>query len=140
MDPKDFISLAERLVCEGQKNANLRTATNRAYFAAHHVGSEILGKLTFTIPRNQHAHQEVVDMLQNSGEEDVEVVGVQLQDLYAARRRADYELKDGRPEKLNTVRGHVTQAKKMIASLEGCLTEPKRSRILASIRAWDQQR
>jgi len=140
MDPKDFLTLAERLVVEGTKTANLRTATSRAYYAPHHVGAHVLKQLNLTVPRGPQAHQEVADLLQNSGDEDIKAIGTGLQDLYGARRRADYELGNQEPEKLKSVRVPVAHARQMIASLETCLAEPKRSKVGAAIRSWDQQR
>ncbi len=140
MNPRDFLSLAERLVLEKTKAANLRSATSRAYYATHHVGCDVLASLNFRIKKNQHAHQEVIDHLQNAGEEDIAVIASKLQDLYAARRRADYEMSITVPEQSNTVQAHVKQAREMIESLTKCLTEPMRSKITASIRNWDTKR
>jgi hypothetical protein len=140
MEPKAFLALADLLVLGTPKAANLRTATSRAYYATHHVGARVLKQLNLTVPRGPQAHQEVADLLQNSGDKDIQAIGTGLQDLYGARRRADYELENQRPEQLQTVRGHVAQARQMISSLETCLAEPKRSTVGAAIRLWDLQR
>lgn len=140
MDPNDFLTLAERLVIEGPKAANLRTATSRAYYATHHFGSHVLNALQLPVPHNQHAHSEVAALLQHAGDEDIEAVGTMLNDLYSARLKADYQLQNKTAELHGTVVAHVKQARKMITSLEGCLAEPKRSKVSASIRAWDKHR
>lgn len=140
MDPKDFLTLAERLVVEGTKTANLRTATNRAYYATHHFGSHVLKELKLPVLQNQKAHFEVAALLQHAGDEDIEAIGTQLDHLYSARLKADYQLQNNAAEVHGNVIAHVKQARKMITSLEGCLTEPKKSKVSASIRAWDKNR
>jgi len=137
MNPRDFLDLANLLVSESPKAANLRTATSRAYYSGHHVGAKILERMGCTITTGPSGHGDVWKRLQHSGDEELTVAGSQLADLYSNRIRADYRLKDGRAENQANVRGHIQQAKKIVEAIEQSCSSPKRQDIIDAIKQWE---
>ncbi len=137
MNPRDFLDLAQRLVLEAPKAANLRTATSRAYYSAHHVGAEALSSLGFTVSTGAGGHGDVWNRLQNSGDQELTVAGSQLADLDSSRVKADYRLRDSKAENPANARGHIEQAKKIIGAIEQCCSSPKRQAILKAIKDWE---
>ena len=93
MDPRAFQTLAAYLVAsKGGDAASIRTAIGRAYYASYHVASEAIKGLGFPPIRHTNAHQMVAQLLQNSGDNEVEPLGGMLGDLHARRVLADYQL------------------------------------------------
>lgn len=137
MNPRDFLDLARLLATGTAKSANLRTATSRAYYAAHHVGAEVLTGMGFRINTGAGGHGDVWKRLQNGGDLDLTLAGSQLADLYSYRVKADYRLRDGKAENQNNVRGHVEQAKKIVEAIEQSCSSPKRQNILNAIKSWE---
>jgi len=137
MNPRDFLDLARLLATETPKAANLRTATSRAYYSAHHVGAEVLRVMGLKISTGGSGHQDVWRRLQNSGDDDLKIAGSQLADLHSSRVRADYRLKDGRAEKQANVRGHIQQAQEIVETIERSCSGPKRQDILKAIKQWE---
>jgi hypothetical protein len=90
MDFRDYLSVATRLLAEATE-ADWRSAISRAYYAAFHVGCDLLRSLGFTVPRADRAHAHVWLRLSNSGHPDVIKAGADLNDLRGARNRADYD-------------------------------------------------
>lgn len=138
MDPREFLNLAQLLAIGTPKAANLRTATSRAYYAAHHVGAEVLSGLGFVIKTDAGGHADVWNRLQNSGAEEVRVAGSQLADLYGWRLKADYRLRDGRAEKQANVRGHIEQARKIVQTLDQSCSGAARPQIIKAIKDWER--
>jgi hypothetical protein len=137
MDPRDFLDLARLLANETPKAANLRTATSRAYYSAHHVGAEILKRMGCTISTGPSGHGDVWKRLQQSGDEELTVAGSQLADLYTNRIKADYRLEDRRAENQINVRGHIELAKKIVEAIEQSCSGSKRQDIINAIRRWE---
>ncbi|MBZ0168458.1 hypothetical protein MELA_02723 [Candidatus Methylomirabilis lanthanidiphila] len=137
MDPREFLDLASQLVTEPPKAVNLRTATNRAYYSAHHEGAEFLKKIGCTISTGPSGHGDVWNMLQNSGDEELTVAGSKLHDLYTSRIKADYRLEDRRAENQTNVRGHIAQAKKIVEAIERSCSGSKRQDIINAIKRWE---
>lgn len=137
MNPQEFLDLARLLATGTPKPANLRTATSRAYYAAHHVGAESLARMGCTISTGPGSHADVWNRLQNSGDGELTVAGSQLADLHSNRIKADYRLKDGKAENQANVRGHIQQAKKIVEAIEQSCSGPKRQHILNAIKAWE---
>src|SRR3990172_9293049 len=137
MNPRDFLDLARLLVSETPKAANLRTATSRAYYSAHHVGAETLARMGYKISTGPGGHGDVWKRLQHSGDEELTVAGSQLADLYSNRIKADYRLEDGKAENQANVRGHIELAKKIVDAIERSCSGPKRQDILNAIKQWE---
>lgn len=137
MNPRDFLDLARLLATGTPKPANLRTATSRAYYAAHHVGADVLRGMGLKISTGGIGHQDVWRRLQNSGDDDLRIAGSQPADLHSSRVRADYRLTDGRAEKQENARGHIDQARKIVEAIERLCSSPKRQDIVKAIKAWE---
>lgn len=137
MNPRDFLDLARLLATGTPKPANLRTATSRAYYSAHHVGAETLSGMGFTIGTGPGGHGDVWNRLQNSGDTDLTAAGSQLADLHSNRIKADYRLKKGEAENPANVRGHIEQARKVVETIEQSCSGPKRPAILKAIKDWE---
>jgi uncharacterized protein (UPF0332 family) len=135
MDPVEFLHLADSLSKNTSDPAKLRSATSRAYYAAHHFGKKMLTGMKFKIP---FGHQAVWNRLQNCGDPDVEAVGSQLVDLHSSRIRADYRLDFSEAEKVLNVGLHLKQAEKIINQLTASCLGNNRSKIIETIRKWEQ--
>ena len=90
----------------------------------------------FTIPKGPAGHGRVRMHLNNSGDFDVTRVASQLGDLYTRRLHADYELDDTDVENQRTARTLVDQASRMIETLDGSRSEPRRTHIITAITDW----
>jgi hypothetical protein len=55
MTGRDFLTVAEQLAAGGTE-AEWRSAISRAYYAAFHVGRELLEDLRFRVPHADRAH------------------------------------------------------------------------------------
>ena len=73
MEPRDFLTLAEKLVvAKNAGAAHFRTATGRAYYAAFHQVSNVLGELGFPPAESAEGHVQAVRLLQRSGDTKLE--------------------------------------------------------------------
>ncbi len=137
MEPRDFLDLARLLASGTPKAANLRTATSRAYYSAHHVGAEVLKTMGLKVSTGGSGHQDVWHRLQNSGDDDLKIAGSQLADLHSSRVKADYRLNDRRAENQANARAHIEQARKIVEAIERSCSGPKRQAILQAIKNWE---
>ena len=137
MNPQDFLNLAQILATGTPNPSKLRTATSRAYYAAHHIGAKTLREMNFKIKESGSGHFDVWSKLQNSNHEELIVAGSQLADLHSSRLKADYRLNDARTENQDTVRGHVIQARKIIETIERSCSGSQRQDILNAIKEWE---
>ena len=138
MDPKEFHRLASRLV-GGTSPAEFRTAISRAYYAAYNVAVETLEDMNFRISKGPSGHGEVQNRLSNSGDTEVMKVGSQLTDLHSRRIQADYRLGRTDVENIKTARALVEQARRMIQTLDGCRSDPRRGQVITAIQDWEQK-
>jgi uncharacterized protein (UPF0332 family) len=93
MDPRAFRDLATQLVVsKGANAASFRTAISRAYYASFHVASQTIENLGFPPPKGANAHKQVAQLLQESGENELQSLGGMLGDLHTTRLLADYRL------------------------------------------------
>ncbi len=91
MNPRDFLDQASELAT-GPREVDWRTAASRAYYAAFHVGSELLRAAGFAAPTDQSSHAYVWMRLSNAKLPQVETVGRALSILRQVRGHADYDL------------------------------------------------
>lgn len=138
MDAREFHALALELV-QGTSAAHSRTAISRAYYAAYHVGFEVLGEMGFQIPEGPGGHEEVRRHFNNRGDREVTRVASQLGDLFTRRIHADYRLSRPDVENQATARMLVEQAQRMIEALARCRGEPKRSQLVGAIQEWKRK-
>ena len=90
MNFRDYLTVATRLMA-GATEADWRSAISRAYYAAFHVGCDLLRTLGFRVPRADRAHAFVWLRLSNSGHPDVNQAGSDLNQFRGERNRADYD-------------------------------------------------
>lgn len=130
MQPRQFQYLAERLAEHGAYPAEFRSAISRAYYAAFHLGLNLLGEMGFAIVQNQHAHTEVYRHLNNSG--DTELLGAanKMNDLRTKRNHADYELDRPDVEQKKNAKMLVHQAARLIETIESRCNSESRSTLL----------
>jgi uncharacterized protein (UPF0332 family) len=91
MNARDFLDVADELAT-GMYESHWRTAVSRAYYAAFHVASTLLGQCGFIVPDAERAHSYLRLRLMNAGHPDVVEAGTGLDELRKARNRADYKI------------------------------------------------
>jgi uncharacterized protein (UPF0332 family) len=130
-----FLAVAQRLA-RGSDEADWRSAISRAYYAAFHVGRDLLQQLGFNPPRSEAAHAYVWLRLSNSGDTEAVKAGRGLNDLRGERNDADYREK---PKVIQTRAEDVVRlAEEVISILDKAAKEPKRSEILKAMKAYEK--
>lgn len=138
MNPREFLSLASLLVIGTPRSANLRTATSRAYYAAHHVGAEVLSGMGCTISKGGRGHGDVWERLQNSGDEELMVAGSKLANLHSNRLKADYRLNDLNAEKPENVKAHIANAQTIVQVIDRSSSSSKLPNIIKAIKDYER--
>src|SRR5208337_585022 len=127
MEPRDFLTLAEKLVvAKNAGAAHFRTATGRAYYAAFHQVSKVLGELGFPPAESAEGRVQAVRLLQRSGDTNLEPAGGLLGDLYILRRKADYELQRPDVEKMISAQKAVEIARSIFDDLDSFVADQSR--------------
>jgi uncharacterized protein (UPF0332 family) len=135
MDFRDYLTVALRLVA-GATEADWRSAVSRAYYAAFHVGCELLRSLKFTVPRADRAHAFVWLRLSNSSHPDVDQAGAHLNHMRGERNWADYDSR--RALSQATALSLVTLADRVIHVLDAALLEPMRTQITDTMKVYER--
>jgi uncharacterized protein (UPF0332 family) len=96
-DWMDFLGLAQELSAQtdapSYRDARLRSAISRAYYAAYHHAREYLAKRGEYRPSNaDHLHLYVRDVFRNSKDSARQKIGNNLDRLRLDRTEADYEI------------------------------------------------
>jgi len=134
MDPRDFNELAEEL-SGGTRACEFRSAISRAYYAAFHVAVRTLRGFGFSVARAAAGHGEVQRLLANSTDPELVRIGFGFAKFRRMRNEADYDLDKTYVETADAAHGRAEAAKMMIAALDACNVEPRRSAIIAGINA-----
>jgi uncharacterized protein (UPF0332 family) len=128
MEPRDFLTLAEKLVVAKNAGAvHFRTATGRAYYSAFHQVTKVLRELGFPPAESAEGHFQAVKLLQRSGDEKLEIAGGLLGDLYTLRRHADYELQRRDVEKSTSAKKAVEIALSIFEDLDSFVADQSRA-------------
>jgi uncharacterized protein (UPF0332 family) len=138
MNPREFLKLASQLLVGGNP-ARIRSAISRAYYAAHHVGFDMLTQMGLRISTGPSRHQDVRMALNNSNDTEVIKAGSKLGDLQSKRNQADYRLNNVDVEDEKTAQALVEQAKGIIQTLDGCCGGPKSIDIKKAIQDWGRK-
>jgi hypothetical protein len=138
MDPREFLKLASELVANVTP-ATIRTGINRAYYAAHNVGVEVLTEMGCTIEKGPGGHGDVWMRLNNSGNKEIIMAGSQLGDLQTKRNKADYRMDNKEVEDQKTAKALVEQARRIIQTLDGCRGGSKSAQVKKAILEWEQK-
>jgi len=137
MDPRDFHSLAVRLVAGASAAAvDCRTAIGRSYYPVFNVAADHLRQQGFRIGKGAAAHGEVQKCLSNSGEPVLATVASELNDLHTNRNRADYQLGPGDVEKPAIAQNIAAMAGRLIQYLDASFGGPKNGPIYLAIQKW----
>ena len=91
MDGASLLDVADRLL-EGETEADWRSAVSRAYYAAFHVGRQLLLDCGFRLPRGEQSHAAMSLRLGNADYPEVVDAGRDLSELRSMRNVADYDL------------------------------------------------
>ena len=141
MNPRDFYILALKLSKSNQP-VECRTAINRAYYAAYHVGIEILEDLEcgIKISKNAGGHGEVIKFLSNSGDKLTENAATQLNGLLSNRIKSDYRLDYSGVENKETADANVKVALGIIEILEDWSNDDaKRNQIAKALIEYQER-
>ncbi len=127
MEPRDFLTLAEKLVVAKNAGAmHFRTATSRAYYAAFHQVSKVLRELGVPPSEAAEGHIQAVRLLQRSGDAELHATGGLLADLYTRRRKADYVLNTPDAEKMSSAQTAVEIAASIFDDLDSFVADQSR--------------
>ena len=137
MDPSDFVGLAKSLLFGNPQPCNVRTATSRAYYGAHHAAANLLRAIHINVRESGKGHPDVYLRLQNTGNDEINSLGQQLHGLHSRRIKADYKLKDLRAENRQNAQADVEVAEQIIRKLLPHLTGPNRHQVAMAIRQWE---
>jgi uncharacterized protein (UPF0332 family) len=135
MNGRDFLGVARRLA-SGPEEADWRSAVSRAYYAAFHVGCELLAGLRFGVPQADRAHSFVYVRLNNCGDPAAVKAGATLFDLRRNRNRADYAIRTRFPATMAVQA--VGDAELVIQTLDG-LSRASLTRITDAIKLYERQ-
>jgi len=114
-----------------------RAIVGRSYYAAYHLTLALFAELG--LPPSSD-HKLPARWLVESGEANAKSAGRFLEDLYAARRRADYDLE--RPNAIREsrdvlfVKSQIEMATDIKLLLDRCASEPARSQLKAGVLAF----
>jgi uncharacterized protein (UPF0332 family) len=95
-DWSEYLILAQELAAQGSsssnKEARLRSAISRAYYAAFCMArNHLISREKRAIPRNVNVHRFVIDRFERSPDISYRIVGNFLRNLRADRNAADYK-------------------------------------------------
>ena len=135
MNFRDFLTLAATLAA-GSTEAEWRSAVSRAYYAAFHVGCELLRDLAFRVPRADRAHAYVWLRLANSSDPDVQNAGQDLNNLRGERNTADYNAY----RTLGSVAAtqHVQTTEEIIRVLDAAAHDPTRTQMTDAMKVYER--
>jgi hypothetical protein len=134
MNGRDFLRAARRYAA-GTDEADRRSATSRAYYAAFHVARELLSGLRFRVPRADRAHNYLYVRLNNCGDPAVIGAAGTLRDLRITRNAADYDLGGVFPAR--DAVDSIAQADAVIRTLDG-LSPAQRTQITDAMKLYEQ--
>jgi uncharacterized protein (UPF0332 family) len=125
MLPQAFIDLAERLIANEKNPEGFRSAISRAYYGAFLQAEDFLRRMNVFLVTDKK-HQELLQILADTGDADVDEASAMLGDLRDERNRADYKLDDKGVEVETHAQQCLDNAKDILAKLNGCRIIPSR--------------
>jgi uncharacterized protein (UPF0332 family) len=136
MGETGFLDVADEL-STGSREADWRSASSRAYYAAFHKARRLLLRNGFVVPRGEQAHAYLWLRLSNSQHPDVVNAGLALNDLRTARNRADYDV--DAPVAHTECVDHVGIATSIIRLLHHLANEPAiLTRVVEAIKIYER--
>lgn len=136
MRGRDFLDVAEDLL-EGPREADWRSASSRAYYAAFHIARGLFVQCGFKVPEADWGHAYLWLRLSNAQHPDVQQAGYRLRQLRSSRNEADYDL-DRSFSHRNAV-DQVQEALEIIQLLELLAIDPVlRDGITGAIKTYER--
>ncbi len=135
MNFRDYLVLA-RTLARGATEAEWRSATSRAYYAAFHVARSLLVALSFRVPHGDRAHGYLWMRLSNAGHTATIQAGRDLNDLRQERNRADYD--EHRTATQARAAQNVRFAEAVIRALDAAAVEPIRTQITDTMKVYER--
>jgi uncharacterized protein (UPF0332 family) len=126
MNPVEFYLLAQRLLTSEPNPAGFRTSISRAYYAAFLEGVAFLLRMGIHARRDASGHEDVIRVLNNSGDSDLAMASTILADLRDHRNAADYRLNDPNPSTLSYADLRSREAGDVMTALTTCRTDGAR--------------
>lgn len=142
MTGDEILKLAGELFAspKPKSEALCRAIVGRSYYAAYHLALALFAEMG--LPRSND-HKIPARWLIESGDPNAKEAGRSMDILYAARRRADYELEHPSAVResrdLLFVKAQIELASDIKRLLALCATEPVKSRVRAGIQAFHQR-
>ncbi|HKI33165.1 MAG TPA: HEPN domain-containing protein [Gemmataceae bacterium] len=127
--------MAVRLAA-GATEAEWRSATSRAYYAAFHAARDLFRGLGFVVPRADAAHKYLAFRLQNSGNTQLRDAGRELDDLRQLRNEADYDI--GRSYGQHIAHSQVALSQRITQGLAVAAVEPTRTQVRDAMIAYER--
>jgi uncharacterized protein (UPF0332 family) len=121
MNFRAYLTLA-RTLAGGTTEAEWRSASSRAYYAAFHVARLLLLDLGFRVPQADRAHGYLWLRLCNAGHADTTNAGSRFGQLRRERNWADYD--DRRTITQIAAAQNVQSAEEIIQALDAAAVEP----------------
>lgn len=135
MNFRDYLALA-RTLASGATEAEWRSASSRAYYAAFHVARRLLLNLGFRVPQADRAHGHLWLRLSNAGHADTMTAGSRLGLLRRQRNWADYD--DRRTITQTEAIQNVQEAKEIIQALDAAAIDPVRTQITDAMKIYER--
>ena len=123
MDPTGFLELA-KILKSGPTPVNFRTAINRAYYAAFHVGVETLKAIGIRLNENSNGHGELSNCLGGCGDPDFDKASNRLKRLHSRRIQADYAIADAKAETRSEAQDAYLEAQQIVKDLDKLKNDP----------------
>jgi uncharacterized protein (UPF0332 family) len=135
MTGADFLTLASRLATASTE-AEWRTATSRAYYAAFHALRDLFNGLGFRVPRADAAHNYLYVRLYNSANSALAGAANDLHELRQRRNEADYDFHLAHSQR-RAVR-MVALAGGILQGLAAAASEPTRTQITNAMKDYER--
>ncbi len=132
---REYLTLA-RTLAGGANEAEWRSASSRAYYAAFHVARLLLLDLGFHVPQADRAHGYLWLRVSNAGHADTITAGRYLGQLRRWRNWADYD--DHRVIAQSDAIQSVKLAEDIIQALDAAALDPIRTQIIDAMKIYER--
>jgi len=132
MNAREFKIVALNLCVSGKCAADYRTSISRSYYAAFHVGLEIIKNIDKSLKKRNLSHDDVIESLSNCDDSRISAAAVQLQSLKSDRVQADYRLDNIDIEKKQKAEFVYRLADRIIQEIDSSYSNPSNRKIIES--------
>jgi hypothetical protein len=130
MDPRDFLSVAAKLVAGPNPSpADCRTVIGRSYYAALNVVAAIVDELNIPRDKSKESHKEVTDLVANSHDRNLKAACDSIANQKMLRNRADYDMSNRDVETVQKASMALLLAKDAIRKVDGVRLNPDQWRV-----------